>query len=152
MKTARILTVALLLAVLTLGCTQDNGYIGRIFGSWRLTSMTLDGEPVAAPAGSETFWSFQGKIVMVTLQTEAHEYTKQYGTFERMDGNILRVDFSHHSDDVAPGTGGYAAPQWMGFPASGIFDLREAKNGKSGLVLTWTAPEGVYIYKFTKTW
>ena len=38
MKTARILTVALLLAVLTLGCTQDNGYIGRIFGSWRLTA------------------------------------------------------------------------------------------------------------------
>lgn len=153
MKQLRTYLAIISIAIMAAGCTQNNGNIGRLFGSWVLDEATLDGAPLVLPEGTETFWSFQGDIIMVTLSHGNHEYSKRYGTFSELPDNIMRLTFTYSSDAVPEGTGIYGAPEWLGFPSSGVFDLSVADSPKNRLVLTYSAPgNGIYIYKFSKTW
>ncbi len=139
--------------LLTAACTQNNGHIGRLFGSWHLETATCNGQAYALPEGTESFWSFQAEIIMVTLEAERHESIKRYGTFEQLPDNILRIDFTHSSDGIPAGTGIYAAPQWMGFPDTGVFDLNVADTAGNRLVLSYTTPQSdIFTYTFSKTW
>lgn len=133
-------------------CTQNGGDIGPLFGSWHLESMTCDGEPFAQPAGTDTFWNFQGHVVIAILSKGMYETLDFTGTWEQRDG-LLVLDYTHSSDNAAPGTQHYRAPYWMGFPENEVIDLTIIKLDNSTMMLSWTSAQGrKYNYNFKKTW
>ncbi len=69
-KTAyRWLSAILLFAAIFVGsCTRNNGDIGSKFGSWKLTSLTVDGVPAAGYEGN-IFWGFQNNTLTFTTIT-----------------------------------------------------------------------------------
>ncbi len=151
MKALRILILLLAVAAGS-ACTQNNGHIGPLFGSWHLENMTCDGENLPQPEGTDTYWSFQGAVLNVLLVETMYESLFFIATWER-DGDKLALDFTHSSDISEPGTGFYAAPYWMGFPENEVLDLDIRRLDGSRLILHWTSKEGKkYIYNFNKTW
>lgn len=152
MKAFRLLLSAVLI-LLGAGCTQNNGYIGDLFGSWCLQSIMCGTEPYPSGIRATTYWSFQSDVIRVTAEYEYHYVENYYGTFEQVGDNILRLDFTHSDDDTAAGTGQYQAPTWMGFPASGIINLTIAQSEDDLLVLTYDSPDnGTLVYTFVKVW
>lgn len=151
MKYIRFLAITVAL-VLTAACTQSDGHIGHLFGSWHLEEATAAGEPLELPAGSDTFFSFQNSVIMVTLSTDDYNASVSYGSF-RHDGDILVLDFENHDNATAVGTGRYQAPVWLGFPSHGIFNLIVGRLDSGRMTLRWQNADGVdYTYNFTKTW
>ncbi len=150
----RVFTILIALLGIFASCTRNDGDIGPLFGAWRLDSASRDNVELQLPVGKYTTWSFQNSILMVQLIDAAHYAETKVGTFSRPAEGKMRIDFDNSADGVESGTGPYAAPSWMGFPAKGIFDLEIAElNGKK-MVLIWHAPDdgGIYEYKFSKTW
>lgn len=150
MKTIRYIISVIVLILCA--CTQNSGRIGDLFGSWLLDSMTVDGKNAALPEGTYTTFSFQGNVIMVSLIEGPELATKQYGTWIRTDNNII-LDFTHSSDEVDNGNGGYKAPIWLGFPPSGWFDLYISTLNSGKMTLIWNDTNGHNrVYTFTKTW
>ena len=132
-------------------CTQNDGHIGKIFGSWSLSLMTIDGEERQLGDGEFSTMSFQGDIVMFVLADQLHNSVKSYGTW-RMTDNILSLDFNHSSDGFPTGTGVFAPPAWLYMP-DGVSDYQITKFTSDRLELLRVAEDGrIYIYKFKKTW
>lgn len=150
MKASRLSILAsLLLAIVTMtGCTQNNGHIGKLFGSWALVEMTCDNELMAIPTGS---MSFQSSMVCFTLRHDADYRTINVGTWQQID-DFLIFDFSHHSDGSASGEGVYAPPSWMHFEGNNVKTDVVELSGKR-LELLWVDHDGhIYNYKFDRTW
>lgn len=144
MKKIRHIAFAVLLPLLLWGCTQNNGHIGPLFGSWHLESMSCDGSPLAQPDGTDTYWKFQGSLVEVILSKGFYETEFYTGIFTR-DGQVLSVSF--------PPTNAPDTPQWMGFAPQSPLRLDIERLAGSEMNLKWTSDEGkVYIYNFKKTW
>lgn len=111
-KSASLLLCALLMLVLG-GCTQNNGYIGDLFGTWRLDRLTCDGAPQVLYPGCESegdepgripelyTFSFQGSLIGVVAIYPHHDFSEAYGSFEHA-GDILYLNFDHTDND-----GGY---------------------------------------------
>ena len=57
-NTIRLLA-ALLAAVLLCSCTQNNGHIGKLFGTWVLTERLADGAAIEKPYDADAYMSFQ---------------------------------------------------------------------------------------------
>ena len=151
MKTIKILLLSAVIIFLA-GCTQNNGHIGPLFGSWHLETMTRNGDVYSQPDGTDTFWNFQGQMLMVILSEGMYEKYDFDGTWERTDGYLM-LDFTHSCNTDGPGTGDYRAPYWMGFPENAVLLHSVQKLDGSDMILGWTSAEGeVYIYKFKKTW
>ncbi len=53
-NTIRLLA-ALLAAVLLCSCTQNNGHIGKLFGTWVLTERLADGTAIEKPYDAEAY-------------------------------------------------------------------------------------------------
>lgn len=68
----------LIIMLLTSGCTQNNGEIDPWFGTWRLESLTCDGEPSDDYHGQMT-WSFQNDIICLVTDLGHHSYTHRHG-------------------------------------------------------------------------
>ena len=129
--------LAVLLATVAIACTQNGGHIGRLFGSWVLESATCDGSEMTMPEDTETFWSFPSDLLRVQLADKHHTAENYFGNFT----------------ELPDGGGQYAAPQWMGFPATGIFTLRIVSCDSKRMELIWQNKEGqLFVYKFSKAW
>lgn len=147
--------LCILAAAVLAACTQNGGRIGPLFGSWYLESATCDGQPFALPDDGNTYWIFQGKILMVKFDRGLYESQEHIGTWQYAAGSdrLLLLDFSHSDDSTPPGEGLYGAPTWMGFPKGQILAVDIEHISGSGMTLGWTSPEGLrYIYRFSKTW
>lgn len=143
---------AMLLSVAT-GCTQNNGHIGKLFGSWVLTGRLADGEAVELPSdGVEYYMSFQGTVVRFTTELPRHDYLTYVARWSQ-SGDVISFDFNNTSDaNPNPGTGGFAPPVWM-FEPELLVDMNILKldNGKLSL-LQDNGSDAVYIYNFERTW
>ena len=135
---------------------QNDGHIGRLFGTWQLAQMTENGETPEAFTPGETTWSFQNNIVYITKELPHMERILRVGTWaeSNADGHkYLELDYTQSTDEYAPGTGPYRAPEWLGFPENKVIRLEYVKDSSREMVLTWTSDEGlVYIYTLKKTW
>lgn len=152
MKVLRYIILPTAIALLP-SCTQNNGHIGPLFGSWHLEAMTCDGENIAQPKGTDTYWNFQGAVINVLLVDTMYESFFYIGTWEFESDDMLALDFTHRSDIAEPGTGFYEAPAWMGFPANEVLRLDVCRLDGSHMTLGWTSDEGKkYTYNFNKTW
>ena len=140
----------LLISILILNsCTQNNGYIGPIFGSWSLVEISEDGVPMQLE--EETIFSFQNQVVQVMKYKEfPFVSTIKYGNFKITD-DVLTLKFQLESTDVDNYM--YLTPDWLCFPLDGEpinFDIKQL-NG-SQMVLTLDDKGKKLDYKFRKTW
>ncbi len=154
MKTRSILTLAivLLISLLSASCTQNNGHIGKLFGSWSLTEMTCDGEQLTLPSGSTGgIMSFQGAVVRFNLLFGPETHDVSVATWSQLDETIT-FNFNHSADGIPTGTGGYAPIAWLHFS-----ELTETVNvtelSNSHLYFWRQDKDGhIYNYKFDRTW
>lgn len=147
----RILTI--ILPLLFAACTHNNGDIGHLFGSWVLTSMTVDGEAVEEPyPDADTFLMFQGKIAMVrVIDDRSSLLTYRMATWTR-EGNIIALDFTHRDDDNGPGTSIYEAPAWLMLTNKAVNDMQILSLTSGNMHLRHVTPDGDIVeYKFRKT-
>ena len=150
MKMKSIYLRAILLPLLMLaGCTQYNGHIGPIFGSWSLTAIAEDGDPLEL--ADETVFSFQNEIVQVVrLDDPPFEITVRYGNFSITD-RVLTMKFQHLP--TVTGSHMYMTPDWLHFPTGGKpleFEVRKLTGSEMRLLLD--NGERLYEYTFKKTW
>lgn len=132
------------------GCTQNNGYIGPIFGSWSLMEISVDGVPLEMQ--KPTVFSFQNEVVRVMQIAEnPFEGETRYGNFSISD-DILSIKFLTELD---PDVDSYRflMPSWLYFPSGEMplrFDIKELKGSKMVLVLYDGSRD--LTYSFEKTW
>lgn len=131
------------------GCTQYNGYIGPIFGSWSLVAMTEDGVPV--DYGDDTVFSFQNEIVrVIRLVDPPYSSLTRYGNFTLSD-DLLTLRFQ--SDPTPSGSYMYTTPDWLNFPEDGApIRLEIRKLNGSEMVLVLENGGKTFGYSFKKTW
>lgn len=139
----------LFMLLMIFGCTQNNGHIGPIFGSWTLVEISDNGSPIDLD-DSETVFSFQNQIVEVAHLTEPPYSTAyKYGNFTLSD-NILTLKFS--AEPTIDGSHQFMTPTWLHFPEDGNpirFEVRKL-DGKE-MILDMKADKN-YTYYFKKTW
>lgn len=145
---SRIIAAMILSLLILCGCTQYNGHIGPIFGSWSLMELTEDGKPTQLYG--ETVFSFQNELVRVILFDEDPYITEtKYGNFTVSD-DLLTLKFQDK-----PNSEGnmYMTPDWLHFPENGepiVFDVKKL-NG-SEMILHLDTGEKILVYSFKKTW
>lgn len=132
-------------------CTQNNGYIGPIFGSWSLISITENGVPIQLD--DETVFSFQNQVVQVMKYKEppyTGTGTTKYGNFTISD-DVLTMKFQLKSPDTDNYV--YMTPDWLHFPMDGKpihFVIKKLSGSKMILILPTDNSE--LEYSFDKTW
>ena len=150
----KAISYILLMSLMTIvtACTQNDGHIGKFFGSWVLTEMTVGNTATDFPQGQYTTMSFQNDVVKFILHQPDGSYEERFGTWTESDG-MLKLDFTHSDDRYDAGTAIYRAPEWLDFPAKTITDLliADMTDGKLTLVLDRTDGEEI-VYKFERTW
>lgn len=146
----KLLTLFLLLLMLAgTGCTQNNGYIGPVFGSWSLIGISEDGIPLALT--DETVFSFQNEVVQVQLIKSEFERVLRYGNFSISD-DVMTMTFLTR---LEPGQDGYEflMPMWLYFPVGEMplmFEVKKLKGNSMELAIDNGGK--TYTYVFSKTW
>ena len=142
-----ILISAVALVMLACGCTQNNGSIGVLYGSWVVDNLTVadGGEMPEGYEPDKCFLSFQNNIVRATLDTGHHTFIKRFGTWEN-SGDYLLLNFTY-------GEWTYDAPSWLGFSSEEVMRLKYVEESSSRIVLEWVNPQGAkYTYYLKKTY
>ncbi|MDE7347771.1 MAG: lipocalin-like domain-containing protein [Muribaculaceae bacterium] len=135
--------------MLLCGCTQYNGHIGPVFGSWSLVAMTEDGVPIALE--DETVFSFQNEVVQVVkLVNPPFSVLTRYGNF-KIEDDVMTLRFQ--SAPTSSDSYMYMAPDWLHFPqdASQI-RLEVRKLNGSEMTLNLDSEGKTIGYSFKKTW
>lgn len=146
---------------MTLAGCQNNGDIGRLFGTWALSEYTVNGEKIEeleisreliVPLSHITF-SFQSEVVgIATILDNYNSYDTRFGTWEE-DGDTFTFNFTHYDSTYEPGTGKYQAPPWLGMTSDGPMVMKVSDSKSRSFTLTWNDPRGyVRVYKLHKTW
>ena len=142
-----ILTFAALLFS-TASCTHNNGDIGNLFGTWRMTSMTVDGEAAEGLRG-DYYWAFQNNIIeFLVVDADSHQPERRFGTLTD-DGDYLILNLAPHGNGENDYL--YRVPAELLLPGDDNVPLRkiEDKGGKLVLGLT-TATGGEVVYTLKK--
>lgn len=141
--------ISVLVLLLPGGCTQYNGHIGPIFGSWALVGITQDG--VELEMEDETVLSFQNAVVhVVKLDNPPYSEINRYGNFTLSD-DVLTFKFA--AEPTPSGSHMYMTPDWLYFPLDGRpieLDVKKLKG--SEMVLVLHSADGIFEYSFKKTW
>ena len=144
-----LIPIILILMLMGFGCTQNNGYIGPVFGSWSLVSISRDGHQL--PLNGETVFSFQNEVVQVELIKSEFERVLRYGNFSISD-DVMTMKFLSGPDPEHDGYE-FIMPTWLYFPVGEMplrFDVRKL-SGKA-MELAIDNDGDVYLYEFSKTW
>lgn len=147
----RIPTAAIIIALLC-SCTQNNGHIGKLFGTWVLTQRQADGEAMSSPYSdnTEAYMSFQNNIVHFRTIEDSYDLTEYKTATWSRTGDALSFDFNNTSDSNTPQV--YSAPAWLE-PVGNSAVMTINRLDGSHLELMRIADDGIiYIYKFDKTW
>lgn len=136
--------IAIVLAFTANSCTQNNGYIGDLFGSWVLQEMTIDSDVKEFPSDTYITISFQGDVAMFVLADDRHNTIKTYSLFTH-DDDILTFNFANGFYLDSP-------ILLLGFNSE-IEITKITKLNNNNLNFTRTDNEGkIYNYKFKRTW
>lgn len=146
-------TLIVVAALFILSGCQNDGYLGNIFGTWRVDSFTKNGELVENENVQLTTFSFQNSVVnAVMLTDEYHDAYIRFGSWERSDGQIT-LDFTHHDDNQPQGTGTYQAPEWLDMTSEAPMEMTCSSEDDRQMTWIWASEEGnTYVYKLSKTW
>lgn len=145
----KTLIMTFLALVFLCGCTQYNGHIGPIFGSWSLIEISNDGEPLEMK--DKTVFSFQNEVVQVLLTADDPQSpTTRYGNFVKTDDTLtLKFQTKPTEGDSHM----YMTPDWIYFPLDVTPIVMDIKvlNGKEMILVLESGPTPLQ-YKFKRTW
>lgn len=152
MRKALHIIAILALTAIAGSCTHNNGDIGPWFGEWKLTAIEIDGTPDAAYK-ENIFWAFQTSVIEMIqvdpVTANVSNYGQRWGTWSQ-DGNTLTLNFTHHDDSAAEGSGKYTPYPATHLPG-GVSKLDIIKLSGSEIKLSYTAEDGkVYRYSLKK--
>lgn len=146
----KLYSICLLIILAVGGCTQNNGYIGPIFGSWSLMEISADGKPLEMTA--ETVFSFQNEVVRIEdVSNFPNKGVIKFGNFSISD-DVLSLTFLTELSPSGEGYG-FLMPSWLYFPEGEMplrFDIKKLKG--SNMVLVLNNGERDLTYSFKKTW
>lgn len=132
------------------GCTQNDGVITPLFGSWQLDSIELNGsqDDLNKP---DCVWGFQSSVICIMMIEPMHSVQEHWGTWSRSDGEMT-LCFDNSDNSTAPGEWPYNPPKIPGFPAGpSRLQLRELQINDRRMKLEYTAPDGDnYVYNLSK--
>ncbi|MDE6631613.1 MAG: lipocalin-like domain-containing protein [Muribaculaceae bacterium] len=142
--------ISVILFMSICGCTQNNGYIGPIFGSWSLKELSSGSEHLELT--KETVFSFQNEVVRISQISEnPYAGVSRYGNFTISDEYLSLTFLTELTPD---GEGSrFLVPSWLYFPKDVmplIFKIKELKGNRMVLVLNDGTKE--LTYSFAKTW
>ena len=149
--------IALIIIALSLNaCTHNNGDIGDLFGTWKLESITINGEMDASYAkSSNVIWKFQASVMsMIRTNDTTHDRSESWGTWSYANNETqLVLNFTHtDNNNTQPGSAKYSPLIETHLPKATIstLDIKEL-NGKK-MILIYHSSDGVeYTYHF-KRW
>lgn len=152
MRKALRIIAAVVMTAISGSCTHNNGDIGPWFGEWKLTSIEIDGTPDAAYKGN-IFWAFQTSVIeMIQVEPvtpDVSDYGQRWGTWSQEE-NTLTLNFTHHDDNAAEGSGKYTPYPATHLPG-GVSKLGIIKLSGSEIKLSYTANDGkTYTYSLKK--
>lgn len=134
----RILKILLLTICfsLTTGCMQHNGHIGDWFGTWKLTSIELDGAENDAYQGN-IFFQFQSDVVrIVEVDTRtSNKFKDCFGTWNQ-DKSTLELNFGYTAEESYP----FVPPTIVEF-TRGENVLHIAESSSKSMVWTYQKPD-----------
>lgn len=148
MKKSYIVFIAFI-AVLLGACTQMNGHIGPIFGSWVLDEIQEDGRQL--DMDEETVFSFQNEIVRVVKVVDfVGQGSEKFGNFTISDKELT---LKFQAQPTESGSYLYVTPNWLHFPLDGrpiVFRIDQLDGSR--MVLTLVEEGHTLRYSFRKTW
>lgn len=126
----RTLIISLLSIFMLSSCMHNNGDIGDYFGTWKVKTISVDGETDASYSGN-VFFQFQSDVVRLVQNRSNYDITEYFGTWEG-DENTLIIDLDHK---VNPESEVYNIPE--------ITHLVKGENhisvtGQTSSKMTWT--------------
>lgn len=137
----------LILSVLCLcGCMQHNGYIGDWFGTWHITSITVNGQEDAEYIGNY-FIQFQAdKVRICEVDPDYPDLlNERFGSWKSDEG-VLELNFSY--------TGGGNYDFWSPWPEiyleSSINILEITNMTSKRMTLTLSRPDQTIVYTLRK--
>lgn len=140
-----------LLAMLSTGCTHNDGDIGPWFGTWQLEEITADGD-VETAYNHDIFWQFQNTVFCMRKVTALHDNLPRWGTWKETGDNVLQLNFTHHDSEYEAGSTKYSPFPETHIPVNTVTDLNILEMSRSRLVLQYHADDGsVYTY-YLKKW
>lgn len=145
--------IAIILCFFIASCTQNNGNIGKYFGSWVLRSVTVNGsEQSLLPEGAKYgTMSFQGSVVRFLTVYSSDRASENYATWTEAD-NEIHFDFKNSNHETPAGTSIYAPPVWLGFGTLNV-SVKVTRLDNSHLDFERTDAEGhLWKYAFERTW
>lgn len=153
MKHIKQIILYITLLFVSAACTTNNGDIGLYYGSWALDEVLIDGVADAAwnDDGRWTTWSFQNNVIGVTRVNEHQEFEICWGTWSEENGKLL-LDYRHHDDNYAAGTGQYRAPYWIYMTTNQVTELDITSQTSKAMTLNTVDSSGRKItYILRKT-
>ena len=88
----RVIWILFVMLSLCSSCTRNDGDIGELFGMWRVSAISIDGEDMPDYTGS-MYFSFQSSVFSMTyINEETHNRTATYASW-RYQGDDLIIDF-----------------------------------------------------------
>ena len=139
----------LMLLLIGSGCTQNNGYIGPVFGSWALVEISEDGIPLELI--DHTVFSFQNEVVQVDHILSEFDRILRIGNFAISDDIMTMKFLTEHTPDYKGST--FLMPTWLYFPKGEMplrFDILTLNGNRMQLALDNGGKK--YVYKFERTW
>ncbi|MCM1021619.1 MAG: lipocalin-like domain-containing protein [Muribaculum sp.] len=144
MKKITLVILSILLFTAISGCTHNDGDIGPLFGSWQMTEITVDGQPVA-DYNQNVFWMFQNSVVCLREILPHHEADNRWGQWRWADKNTLLLNFDHHDELHQPDD-----PVYLPLPITGL-DAGDNLLHVDRLTSTrMTLTRGNYTYRLRK--
>lgn len=132
------------------GCTQNDGRIGDIFGTWRLDSITpADGGD--AERVTDLAWQFQSSVVCMKRVLGHGEHYEYWGRWQ-MDNGVLTLFYDNSDSTTEPGTPPYSLPAGYHFPkAPAVLNFSVVRLDGSHMELSYVDDQSAtYHYQFTK--
>ncbi|MFI3240504.1 MAG: lipocalin-like domain-containing protein, partial [Bacteroidales bacterium] len=97
------LLIISLMSIIISSCTQNDGNIGELFGSWYIESIEIDGVESVSYDGN-IFFAFQNSVTTMTQVDEYNERTTRYGSWSMTD-DILYLTYADTDYLPLPATG-----------------------------------------------
>lgn len=89
----RTLIISLLSVFMLSGCMHNNGDIGNYFGTWKLSTINVDG--VDDPEYKENiFFQFQSDVFRLVQNRTQNDITEYFGTWSETD-NIMVLKLNY---------------------------------------------------------
>lgn len=154
MKTLSRIIALIILTFSFNACTHNNGNIGELFGTWKLQSISIDGETDTSYI-CNVLWKFQSSVMcMVRANDDTHNKFESWGTWSYAnDDTQLELNFTHtDNDNPNQGSMKYSPLPETYLPKATISTLDITMLNGSEMILVYHSIDGKeYRYKF-KRW